>query len=459
MNWLFGKSDVDVKEKRLNDMITTIQNADMKDLPNLYAQIVEFVPEKNPYILEKLLNNMVMILSKQSISKDIPISIINLIHEILRSVETSPNKNTIYIQLLNQPRFVPSMFLQSNGIDLRVYDIMDLLFKFQPEKFYEFVDKSPMSLSPLIKGIAQTKNEKATQLFIALTRGRVDQLKQLQSLIQQNLTQFPATMTTFLVKSLQDLKNTSSDVVFTALSNVDDKYIISIDDIHSIFDTWPVIWGTERGITALLLPNTSFNKGLSEVDWTHNLAPKQFLLTQQTVAKCQEKINSETNPSLQFLYCLAISFAKASQASSSVQTIIKLSFDKTEFVAAAALQVLLIWTLRDKLPVQSRLVYLTAAAIVDQELSPAVRALYRAFLCVLSTQHQFAIGIAGNDEQLQYDPEENESIVSAPWSFPGFGKYIQSIKPVTYVDYSESVAALGCIVDMLGLTEESGQTS
>lgn len=454
LNWIFGKTDGDPREKQLNDIINTIETSDIKDLTNLYNKIQEFIPEKNSIILEKLLNNMVMVLGRQSYNTDLPISIINVIFKIFQSASETLNKKSIYSQLLSQPRFIPVMFVQSNGIDTRVYDILDALFKFQPEKFYDFVDKSPMSLTPLVKGIAVTRNEKATQLFIALTKRRMDQLKHLQGLIQQNLNQFPATLTTYLVRNLQDLRATSADVVFAALANVDGEYSISIDDIRAIFETWPMIWGTERGITALLLPNTSFNKGLAEVDWIHVLQPKQFLITQQTVSKCQEMINNAKTPELQFCYCVAISYAKASQVTSSVNTIIRLSFDRNEFVAAAALQVLLIWALRDKLVVPQRLVYLTAAQIVDQELSVAVRCLYKAFLCVLCGQHQCAMSLAGNDPMMQYKAQENGNIISAPWSFPGMEKYLDTIKELTYIDYSDSIAALGCVVDMLGLTDE-----
>ena len=72
MSWFFSSKTEDTIDKKFDDTVALIQKASPKDIPQLYSEIIQFVPQKSALIVEKLLNNIVVILSKPPVSKELP---------------------------------------------------------------------------------------------------------------------------------------------------------------------------------------------------------------------------------------------------------------------------------------------------------------------------------------------------------------------------------------------------
>lgn len=453
MSWFFSSKPEDPKEKKFKDTIASLQNPDLKDISRLYSELLGFIPEKNEIIIEKLLNNMVVILGKPPVSREVPLSVINVVHKIISNIPKSSWPSTILDQLLNHPKFIPSIFTQAGLDDPKVVEIIDYFNDYKPSKISDFVDRSPLSLTPLIKTMNSSNNSKNADLFIKIVKNKPDKIKPLASILQSNIKQFPSRVTVMLISQVPEFKGANSESLLSSIINERDKSL-TISDVREIFKTLPRILNNEDMVKSLLSASHS-DDSLSfeaELSWIHSLEPKKFGVSKQTANDCCKILDDADDPKLSFIHLYAASFINPSDFST--ETVTRLCFTKDEYVSVAAVQVLCTWLLSSyKVDIPQRIIYLAAAHILDQNIPKEIRVLYKAFLRLLCEKYGIASYIAGNDANLQYDPSENVLMRREFWMFPGFYESLKNIEVIPYIDCSESVEVLGCVAGMLDLVE------
>jgi hypothetical protein len=136
-----------------------------------------------------------------------------------------------------------------------------------------------------------------------------------------------------------------------------------------------------------------------------------------------------------------------------VSFLIQLLFDQHEFIAAAAVQVIMVWVLTYEMTVPSSVIYRTTAAIVDQRRSPVLRDLYRALFRLLGSQSEAVASIMSSEPAMGYDEAMEAGICEANWSFPHFADVLRRLLAVRIVGYSDSMIVLGSIINSLGMNE------
>jgi hypothetical protein len=105
------------------------------------------------------------------------------------------------------------------------------------------------------------------------------------------------------------------------------------------------------------------------------------------------------------------------------------------------------------LSIPSRVIYATAAEIVEDRRSGSLRHLYRALLRALGRQSETMASVQASGPSLAYDPDSHREICAAPWAFPHIGNALGQLPEVRLIDYSDSMKVLGRVLECLGVAD------
>jgi hypothetical protein len=104
-------------------------------------------------------------------------------------------------------------------------------------------------------------------------------------------------------------------------------------------------------------------------------------------------------------------------------------------------------------PVPLRVIYKTAAEIIDERRPGALRHLYRALLRALGSQSETVAAIVSVEPALAYEASAAGEICGAPWAFPHSAAALGQLPEVKLVDYSDSMKVLGCVLECIGVSD------
>ncbi|OHT07867.1 hypothetical protein TRFO_23720 [Tritrichomonas foetus] len=490
MNFFFGK-----KEAQL-DLQATIDSINDSPTADLYSHLLEFIPENSKIILENLLNNMVSTLIRPMTDQSIQKAIIEALHKMIYETELNNPDSPIYDVLKEHVNLPNALMMHVYPIDERVIFIIDKLFIKYPNIFLDYILEHPYCAEKMIQLVAATKNLQAASLFQRISVSRPEVLEKLKPMISKRIKEFPVSITVDFMIASVDLQNIIPKEEIESWLLTHDKFTIS--DVQSLLKFYPGLWNTETCL--VILSRTDPCSSTKHIQWMHDMPqqeiklkpsssrniasslsdPQSFTikveknqnhnLSQNQVSeekgdkmdveilKVEESGNEETIydacESYAYVRLFALSFANPFDLDVNViDEILDLCTNRHDYISAAAIQTVIIWILNYQLKIKSSLVYKSAGAIFEEERPFELQCLYRAFLRVLGTQIDNAVSIITAEPSLSYKENFSQRILDAKWTFPHFSVYLEKIPALKLVDFSESMAVLGYIVQFLGLAE------
>jgi len=210
---------------------------------------------------------------------------------------------------------------------------------------------------------------------------------------------------------------------------------------------------------------------MDEIFWIHDMDPESYSLSEKATNEIAQSLmtpsttfgsSDECDPSepYAFVRLFGLSFANPTieTNSSLVSFIIQLLCDQHEFIAAASIQVIIIWVLTYNVIIPRPVVFKLVAAIFDENRPIVLKDLYRALLRVIGSQCQIVSSLVSLEPTLNYDQQMESEICQAKWTFPQFPESLKKLPEVRLVAYVEAMKVLGCLLNCFGLNGTSPRT-
>ena len=242
--------------------------------------------------------------------------------------------------------------------------------------------------------------------------------------------------------------------------------------MKQLFLYFPQLWLSPSSLP-LLLQADCHNVPLRQLEFFHKMQPQQLQLPSETTKNASNEIFSSPQP----ISVFSPSFSEVGRVNSDSQTygfirlfvlsfgdsnnliegcshfIENLMFDKSEWIAAAAIQCIILWMINNKYKCRHDALYKAAAGVLTDKLSPAIRIFYRILLKTLGTDYSVTGSIINDEPELDYQPSMGKEIRQAPWIFPHFLGALDNVEKIEPIRFSDSLRMIGIISDILGLNE------
>jgi hypothetical protein len=227
-----------------------------------------------------------------------------------------------------------------------------------------------------------------------------------------------------------------------------------ISDIQLLVQFWPSLW--ERSLCLILLSRTDPIERIREVHWIHRMPRANCAISREAAEVIAKSLMPDNffSAGSAFVRLYSLSFSDGGLLSDEIISFVtNLMFDKDEFVAAGALQVVTIWLLSSGIQLPNGALYQSAAQLFDAKRPLALCHLYRILMKILGSRSESAAIVLSAEPDFAYESHFGRLIQETPWCFPGFGSYLDGVASLRLASYAESMKALGCIVDLLGMVE------
>ena len=459
MDFFFGSKAKETPEKKVNDAIDRAINSRPANLLASYAELTDYIPEFSHVIVRRAIKNMAQLLGTMSTPPDVQSKIIDILVQVVDNIDSSEHGPETLRALLAEPGIIPALFLHTRHVDARVIRVIDFMFVRDPMKFINFIQGSEESIMPLIQAVSLSQDESAGHLLHKLAMSNPSILQSLLPEIRPQLRKYPATIAIdFMVSSAELLDVIPSDEIESWLLQHNKFTVFDVEQICTTL--YPMLW--ERPITAYLMNRTSPPDQMEHLGWIHDMKPQDFavsesetgLASRAIVAPFTGNVSQVARNAYVYLRLFVLSLSKAANVDSdAVSVILDLLTDTDEWIAAAALQVVFMWTVENEYLIPSDFVFVLSAAAVRQGRSPALIALYKAMLYALASHHNVAAAIIMSEPKMKFDTKSIPLIVAEKWVFPHFPPYLEKVPALSLINYRDSCRVLGYVMNFLGTTE------
>lgn len=374
---------------------------------------------------------------------------------MIRGADNGKSNTQPFDDILSHPGLPNALLMHAYPYDNKICAIIDRLYEINPMIFNEFVLKAPQTSKQLIQLLTEKNNDSAVGILKYIVETSPNTVKKIEPFIKPVLKRLPINLSIALINDSLDLKSViSEDEIGTWLNGHD---VFTIGDIIKIIQFYPTIW--EKDIIFRLLAKSKPSAENTYNDWIHHQQPQDFELSPENINYVSENIKripqllieSESYALYAYIQFYLLSFANPKNIPADiVLKAINFAFDKDEFIAAAGIQMIIIWLFKYQYFGNPSIVYRAAGAIFDEDNSEQIGNLYKALLKTVGSRHNSAVSIIETESSLKYEPEYAESIINSAWSFPHFIPYLETIGSLVLIDMSDSISILGYIVDFIG---------
>ena len=447
------------EEAKVNKLIKSALKSNYKSLVGIYTEIGEYIPRYSRLVITQTVKQIADILLSTSAPLELQSKVLDLLVSMVDQIDESDPETDALKPMLADKSIIPALFHHTRNIDTRVIHLLHVMLLREPMKFIEFILSSGDSMKPLIQAAALSQDEEAGHLLhcLALSNPAVSRL--LLPDLKPQLRKYPATIAIdFMVSSAQLLAMIPREDIESWILQHNKFTIFDVDQLCNVL--YPFLWN--RPIAAYLLNRTIPPQNLAHVAWIHKMDPPTFpvsasearLAARAVVAPPVDEFESIPLDAYQFvrLFVLSISDPKDISSDAAV-AVLKLMTDANEWVAAAAVQTAFIWIQTKEFLIDCDWVFVLAAASVDKTRSPALRALYKAMLHEVGTQHNVAVTILMSEPRMMFEMESLETVVSEKWAFPQFRECLEKLPDLRLIDYQESCRVLGYLVNYLNASD------
>ena len=439
--------------------------------------LCDFTPEYNNIICKKLAPKLVEFLKEPVNQNDVASATVELIKTMIEKSEILINEMTQGSRSINQtaekavdqkidpktPDFVPFshflkqsnflnyIFAQSGFNDERILYIIEKFYAFEPLNFVKWIlamkqiEKSP--LMNLYQMVAKTQNLRGGRIIHLLTVGNDDIKQKLTQIVKPFLRKFPVSIVIDLMVASNEIKEVIPSAEFERWLLNHDEFTLS--DIEIVTNFYKKIWLSETSLK-LLLKSVPPEK-MSDTRWMIRREPQDFEVSREVInlacraltprfpIKKAVDCSSNREPYL-FVRIFIVSLINPEKMTIDARkTIVNLLKDPDEHVKAAATQCLVYWVLKFNYKIDKTVVYRIAAAAVEDNISDALRILYKCALHVFGTQYDVATTILQSEEKMRFLQQNKTELFKSTWLFPHFKVILNDIFALKLIDYNQVV--------------------
>ncbi|OHT15763.1 hypothetical protein TRFO_42299 [Tritrichomonas foetus] len=482
-------------EKELNEVMNKFKKASSTNsVITIMNELTPYIPEFNFIILYNFAGKFTDLLLKSDSEGQPSRTTIGLIIHMIKSYEfakkellegsrsqseTADKKSaeeiekksqnlTPYKALFKQSKFFDNLFDLLKTPNPSVLFIIESFFNDDPIIVTNWI-KSQKRIEKgkfmnLIKLVSETKDPTAAKLLQRLSVSHPDIIKALTPIFIPKLKTFPVSIVLDLMLASNDIRESFPSVDFESWLMESGKYY-TMSDIEMIIKFHEVIWKTESA-AKLLLKSLPPEK-MADIMWISRMEAQDLELTQEVIdetSASMNPVNVEFNSSsdcessrdpFMFIRIFVLSFSDPEKVTpEAINTLIRLVKDPSPFVAAAAVQCLILWVLKFNFDVRQSLVYRIAYIAADTKLPPSLRYLYFVALQVFGTKQDIATAILQADTNLRYESKMKMKIIRESWCFPHFKTMFETINKIKLCDYNHSKGIIDYISDFLNEYED-----
>ena len=449
------------KERKVNQLIGRALKSHGAYLLPVYKEMWEYVPEFSNLIMQRTAQQVAKVIVSLETPVDVQAEILELVAAMVDQTDEEKPETDAVKALLSEPDMIPALFRLTRNVDARVIRIMSAMLLRDPMKFIRFIQATEDAVKPLIQSVALSQDEDAGHLLHKIAVSNVAVLKLLTPALKPQLRKYPATIAIdFMVSSAELLEVIPQEDIESWLLQHNRFNIFDVDQLCNIL--YPFLWN--RQISVYVLNRTAPPQQIEHVAWLHGMAPQDFVVSAAEARFASRAVLSfpgEDEPVPQtsrnaymFVRLYVLSLADPKDLSVDAATaLLRLMTDESEWVAAAALQVVFIWLQTKAFVIDCDFVFVIAAASVNKERSPELSALYKAMLHQVGVQHNVAATILMSEPRMQFDMNLVPTILAQKWTFPHFQQYLEKLPDLHLIDYQESCRVLGFMVNYLNASD------
>ena len=357
LNYIFGNRTQESSEKELDDLILMLLKSNSEVLKDNLMKLSRYIPDFTQHILKQMLNQMVDILRKPASSSELVNSVIEILFQMISNANRTIVAQDPFPILKLHPLLLDALFTRTYPLDPNLNSIIQSLYVREPEIFTQFIKQSPTSLRTLIDSTAETKNPEAGSLLFQLCRLS---LETYLPYIIPRIKELPvSTVVAFMSSSPQIISQFTDKEIPSWLSKFNRFKLL---DLRQLFIYYPKFWLSLSSLS-LLLRADCHSIPLRQLEFFHKMQPQQLQLPLETTKQASNEIFSSPEP----ISVFSSSFSEIGHINSDAQTygfirlyvlsfsnsndliegcsqfIENLMFDKSEWIAAASIQCIILW--------------------------------------------------------------------------------------------------------------------
>ncbi|KAK8893639.1 hypothetical protein M9Y10_022064 [Tritrichomonas musculus] len=467
------KSNAKLK-KNCQELINKF-NKSKSDLPPIINELCEYIPEFTKLIISEIFQKIINYLSMGNVPEEIIGCIFDMILKMLEKVDASNPETDPYPTIFSDPEFLTGLFMhtglnEDDKFDHRVIDIIYHLFLKGPEKMISFLATSKASVDPLMKGLTRKgiRDDKAANLFnqIFVCHPSISNLL-IEDVIPL-IRKFPPGLVIDLMIRSPQIKSTMTEEEFKQW--LLDQETFTLSDVHQVFILYSSLW--QDSLTSILILRSRPSEKLYFIKWIHDMPSLEIEISEELT---KEAVMQIVNPKYEFqiiidetsnpkeidtrnlylfprLFVLSLS-NPAHVEQSDFPKLYELLFEKNDYVAAAAIQVVTLWIVKYNFIVDYRITYRVAEIVELIKPSP-LRTLYQILIHFIGTQNKVPEMILRTDPAMRYNPQNAKKAKVQSWEFPNFSFIFDNVPSYDKYDQNKMLMLLGDISQYLGLIEE-----
>ncbi|OHT09167.1 hypothetical protein TRFO_22093 [Tritrichomonas foetus] len=465
------------REKACNDQIDKFNKLQAPTVGPIIAELNKYVPEFTSLIVTRTLIKMINIISMGNIPRDVLDDLIDLILNMINKSNGNPDEDPFKTLFLSK-EFLIGIFLRT-GLDESGqfnHKVITLIYQHLiakgPQFFVDFLSESKESVYALMNALADKGKYDYeaellfNQLFVCNPKVKQSLIPEIIPLIRK----FSPHLVVDLMIASNEIKNTMTMDEFEEWLLEQENYTLS--DVNQVFTFYKELW--PRILSMKMILRTDPPKKQAFIKWIHGMPAQDIELPEELTRITLDQMmnpkyefetvedehlkNQKFNTRDFYLFSRLFVLTHAHpdhviNDKESTKFLFNLIHEQSEYVAAAALQVLIIWIAKYDFAANASIVYQIAEEI-ESNRSEAIKCLYQLCLHYLATKHKVAEMMLRAEKVLRFIPRKKALLTRSSWEFMNFEPFIDQAPMFELYDEKVMLQILDCITEYLGIQEE-----
>ncbi|EAY10477.1 hypothetical protein TVAG_483880 [Trichomonas vaginalis G3] len=417
----FGKKDKKLAE--LKEIFKQLAKAEKSQYEDYFQKMMPYIPEYTCTILNECLSKM-----NQVLATGYSNVVIEMIYVMSNNVDRSkPEQNPF--KIFQTDNFIlPSLFQYVDKDKTQLIKLLKILFLELTNKFIDYIDGNGESVMRLVKLVTESQDKLSIEFLLMCVNSKEELKEKYQTIIFNELPLWtPTCVINVLVGYPQMFSHILTDEIDRWLKK---KYQFLVDDVEQLLKIHQFLW-TSPSILQILVRTTPEIKAAS-VNFIHRQNIQSFDIPNDIVEECCESIlnplqkfevtsEGDSKVTYYFIRFYVLSLSGPDDVPLEIIDLIAKSLtDKSDYLVAAAAQVITCWVLNFEYNLSRKFFYLMTAAAVNRDLENPCRLLLQGILSIFAEKDEFISRILMAEPNFQSRVDKPLKVVRESFVFPHF---------------------------------------
>lgn len=417
----FGRKDKRLSE--LKDIIKQLNKVEEKRYEEFLAKMIPYVPDYTTTILSECLDKINLYLASQYS----PV-IVTMLSLMTAGIDPS-NPNTNPYKLLQADMYIlPTLFQYLSKDTPDLMKLLKLLFLELTNKFIDYIDKHPDAVVQLVKLVTESQDKLFCEFLLMCVNSKEELKEKYQTIIFNELPLWnPTCVINVLVGYPQMFSNILQEEIERWLTK---KYQFLIDDVEQLVKIHQYLW--ENIFILQILVRTTPEVKVASISFIRKQTIHSFEVPDDVLTECCDSIlkplqdyivtnEGDSRVSYLFIRFYVLSLADYRKVPEEIIDIIHSALvDPSDFLVAAAAQLIACWVIKFNYEFSRKLFYLLSAAAVNRENENPCRLLLQGIISMFSVNNELYTRILITEERLQTNWNKPLKVTRESFMFPHF---------------------------------------